>query len=451
MQVEPEFIAKTAVYARERAHMKDMPALLCAVLAVRDTDLLAAVFPRVIDSAKMLRSFVQIVRSGVTGRKSLGTRPRRLVREWLAARPCETLFRQSVGTRPSLGDVIKMVHPTPDTEARRSLYGYLVGKRFDVAKLPDLVAEYEAFKAGHRRSIPDVPFQLLTSLPLTQADWTEIALKASWQMTRMNLNTFSRHGVFNSPEAVTQIAARLGDRAEVQSARAFPYQLLAAYYAATGSLPAAIGEALQDALEHSTANVPVLPGKVYVLLDVSGSMASPVTGHRQGATSAVRCIDAAALIAACVLRNNPSAQVIPFERDVVTDVRLNPRDSVMTNAKMLASIGGGGTDCSAPLRWLNDKKQAADTVVFVSDNESWVDARRGPSAVMLEWRRLKQRSPKAKLACIDLVPNSTTQAQESADILNVGGFSDAVFDVVGSFAAGASASGWVAQIRDVRL
>jgi 60 kDa SS-A/Ro ribonucleoprotein len=35
-QVEPEFIAKTAVYARERGRMKDMPALLCAVLSVRD-------------------------------------------------------------------------------------------------------------------------------------------------------------------------------------------------------------------------------------------------------------------------------------------------------------------------------------------------------------------------------------------------------------------------------
>src|SRR5690606_6852649 len=34
-EVEPEFIAKTAVYCRERGYMKDMPALLCAVLATR--------------------------------------------------------------------------------------------------------------------------------------------------------------------------------------------------------------------------------------------------------------------------------------------------------------------------------------------------------------------------------------------------------------------------------
>src|SRR6185295_11078987 len=35
-KVEPEFIAKTAVFARKRGHMKDVPALLCAVLSVRD-------------------------------------------------------------------------------------------------------------------------------------------------------------------------------------------------------------------------------------------------------------------------------------------------------------------------------------------------------------------------------------------------------------------------------
>ena len=56
--------------------MKDMPAALAATLAVWDTALLAQVFGRVIDNGKMLRNFVQIVRSGAMGRKSLGSAPR---------------------------------------------------------------------------------------------------------------------------------------------------------------------------------------------------------------------------------------------------------------------------------------------------------------------------------------------------------------------------------------
>ena len=100
--VDAKFIAKTAVFCRERGYMKDMPALLCAVLSVKDRELLNSVFPRVIDNAKMLRNFVQIMRSGVVGRKSLGSAPKRLVREWLDARNPETLFKSNVGQDPSL-------------------------------------------------------------------------------------------------------------------------------------------------------------------------------------------------------------------------------------------------------------------------------------------------------------------------------------------------------------
>src|SRR5262245_52249163 len=34
-EVEPEFIARTALYARQKGYMKDLPALLVAVLSVR--------------------------------------------------------------------------------------------------------------------------------------------------------------------------------------------------------------------------------------------------------------------------------------------------------------------------------------------------------------------------------------------------------------------------------
>ena len=66
-------------------------------------------------------------------------------------------------------------------------------------------------------------------------------------------------------------------------------------------------------------------------------MSSAVTGERTGATTAVRCIDVAALVAASILRQNPQAEVVPFATGVV-DVRLNSRDSVMTNAQKLAAV-----------------------------------------------------------------------------------------------------------------
>src|SRR3954467_9799228 len=52
-KVDPEFIARTAIFCRKRGFMKDMPALLCAVLSVENSQLLASVFDRVIDDGKM--------------------------------------------------------------------------------------------------------------------------------------------------------------------------------------------------------------------------------------------------------------------------------------------------------------------------------------------------------------------------------------------------------------
>ena len=81
-EVDGEFVAKLAVFAREKGLMKDMPAFLTALLSIKDKALFERVFPRVIDNGKMLRNFVQIMRSGAVGRKSLGSLPKRMIREW---------------------------------------------------------------------------------------------------------------------------------------------------------------------------------------------------------------------------------------------------------------------------------------------------------------------------------------------------------------------------------
>src|SRR5262249_24516382 len=121
----------------------------------------------------------------------------------------------------------------------------------------------------------------------------------------------------------------------------------------------------------------------------------------------------------------------------VVPVDLNARDSVMTNAQKLAAAGGGGTACSAPLALLNARKAHGDLVGLISDNESWADDQQGRgTGMMKEWGVFKGRNPGARLVCIDLQPYATTQAPSRDDVLNVGGFSDAVFYLVAQFAGG---------------
>lgn len=510
---DPEFIGKLAVYGRQKSLMKDLPALLCAHLAGDNGSgkgpttpeqkaklkVLAKVFPHVIDSGKMVRNFVQMIRSGVFGRKSLGFGPQACVKKWFDRSPA-SIFHQSIGQNPSMGQVIKLARPKPDGPEKAALFAYLCGSKVEPTEdggrrlrsyykdkndgqvkiayeqsfdsLPDIVKQFEAWKADQSLPVPKLNFRFLDGVgKLTPSQWTEIASQANWLTTLNSMNAYKDHGVFDMPGMADLIAQRLADPEAVAKARVFPYQILIAYMATEGNgVPAKVRDALHDALEAATKNVPEMPGgQVYICPDVSGSMTTArVTGQRQTGTDSrgktwdtstkARCIDVAALFSASLLRTNRSAEILPFEVGVVPTSRLmlEARDTVMTNARKLASIGGGGTNCSAPLNFLNQRNAMGDLVVFISDYESWFD---GPNAsngkateMMKHWQTFKGRNPKAKLVCIDLTPRTNSQVVEREDILQVGGFSDNVFSVVSRFAEGGwSRDFWVKEIEKIDL
>ncbi|WP_294235758.1 RNA-binding protein [uncultured Sphingomonas sp.] len=443
---DPDFVARAAVYARRGGAMKDMPALLAAYLTVAEPDLAVKVFGHVIDTGRMLRSYVQILRSGQVGRSSLGTRPKRLVTQWLERASMRDLMAAATGKDPSLADIVRMVHPRPADATRRAFYGWLLGKPYDLAALPVEIAAFEAWKRDLTLPLPPVPFQWLTAFPLNAEQWGALALDMGWQALRINLNTLARHGAFGVAGVTEAAAARLA----VPGPGVLPYQLLVALRSVGEGVPLAVQAALETALEASLASVPVVPGHVVVCPDVSGSMGSPVTGYRKGATTKVACVDVAALVASAVLRTNGQARVLPFAFDVV-DLALDPHARLAANAARLAAVCGGGTAVSAPLARLNRERAKVDLVVIVSDNQSWVDeSRHGATATMREWDRLKRRNPNARLVCVDIQPHGTTQATGRPEILNVGGFSDAVFDTIARFARG-EVRDWVGIVNETEV
>jgi len=441
-----EFLCKLAIYSRTNAYMKDMPSFLLAYLCANTNNnperqlMFKKTFFAICDNIKMVRNFVQIIRSGVVGRNSFGTMPKRLINAWLDSKSDDALFKMSVGNDPSLSDIIKLTHPKPTTDVRNALYGYLTGNKYNAELLPNLVKEFEAFKTTvDQNKIPNVSFEMLTALPLTEDCWKQIAMNCSWTQTRMNLNTFDRHGVFNDNKIVNAIVEKLTNSELICASKVFPYQLLAAYLKLqnNSNIPSKIKVALQQAMEIAVSNVPKIDDDVLIFVDTSGSMNSPITGDRGGATSVIDCISVASLIASIFLKVNPSrTTIIPFATAVHLK-QLNPLDSIMTNTQLLKSLGGGGTNCSAPMTYVNGKNIKANLVIYCSDNESWMDTTGRNSAkatrTMEEWLKFKKSNPQAKLVTIDLAPNSTSQMSPNKDILQIGGFSDVVFDAIGAF------------------
>lgn len=462
--VPNDYIAKLAIYARKEGLMKDTSAFLLAYLSTTDYPHLAQVFDKVINNGKMLRNYVQMIRSGVLGRKSLGSKLRRLVQVWLLKATDRQILEGNIGNDPSLADVIKMVHPKPIDPNRAALFAWIIGKPFDKEHLPKVCADYDAFVATPEEeratlTLPEVPFLMLSSLQLAQPQWRELVLKMSWTQLRMNLNTLQRNDVFADTEITAFVAGRLKDKEAVLHAKAFPYQILTTYSAVKGTVPNAISDALHDAMEYSLINVPTIEGPIAVLCDTSASMGSEVIGKKIGnVSSKTTCVDVAALISVAILRKNPNTVLLGFDTQV-HDYReiIDARDTVITNAKKLAAQRGGGTDCAAPLRALTMVHQmhnvSFDTVVMVSDNESWITERevqyQGRSTPAHQaWSTYKSINPNAKLICIDINPNKTTQLAERPGVTNVGGFSDSVFKLLGQIVAGGTgADHWVNEVE----
>lgn len=432
-RVSDEFIAKLAIYGRQQGLMKDMPALLCAVLVARQSVYVETVFNQVIDNPRMLRNFVQMMRSGVVGRKSLGSKAKRLVQDFIGKLSDYALWEASIGNDPSLVDVMKLAHPKAKDERRNALYAYILGRPVDAAQLPDFIREYEGFVNGDSKDAPlKAPFLKLTALPLKEDDWKRIALNASWTQTRMNLNTFARHGVFKDREMVALLAERLANRENVLKAKAFPYQLMAAMLNIESDIPHEMATALEKAMEVALESTPVIEGTTLIAVDVSGSMGNAITG-RTGAPSKITCLQVAALIGAALLHKNRSARLVAF--DTVCHEGDFPADQpVMQMAREFGVFKGGGTDCGSVIRHMNEHNIQVQNLILISDNESWGDRYHGSLSTL--WAGYKQKNPGARMINLDITPNETSATASRADTLRVGGFSDEVFSVMSAFLAG---------------
>lgn len=445
------YIARVAVYARRQGFMKDMPALLTAYLGCKGRSIFERTFRVVIDNGRMLRTFVQMIRSGKLGRRSFGSRMKRAIRGWFNARNSRTLLNASVGNNPSLADVIKMVHPRPrdssidpkEQRQRELFYGYLLGRvKGDTEGLPGTVQAFEHFKK-FGGPLPDVNFQLLTSEPLGIAGWMQLAHNAGHQWLRMNLNALHKHQVFERRTTFAEeIARKISDPLEVAKARQFPYQYQTALKHLHPEIPGEIRYALQTAMDYSVGNVPDFPGRTLVFIDMSNSMRSPVTGDQGTATTATHCLDVAALFAAIVAKRCMGRASLYWFATEAGEISINPHDSLVRIAGEILGSPSGGTAIFAPLHLVNANKVIADQVIYLSDNQSWADTSGSISsgrgfgqgtAAMDEWRTFKRRNPSAKLVCIDLQANASTQAPDQDDILNIGGWSDRIFPLIAAF------------------
>ncbi|MCF3137146.1 TROVE domain-containing protein [Streptomyces olivochromogenes] len=276
------------------------------------------------------------------------------------------------------GDILNLVHaaPDPDKPWQGELFRYALDRRHnpDTAESPAsnrvLTAHRElmAVPVEERRAVVTAPdgAERLAAAGITWealAGWLQGPMdKAAWEavipsMGTMalvrNLRNFDQAGV--SDEVAAQVAARIGDPAEVARSRQFPFRYLAAYQHAPSLR---WSYALEQALGHSLAHVPALPGRTLVLIDRSGSMWARLSDR-----SELNRADAAAIFGTALAVRAADADLVEFG-STSKRVKFRKGESVL---KILGRFGDlGGTDTTEAVR-RHYKKH--DRVLIVTDEQ----------------------------------------------------------------------------------
>ncbi|BBC37468.1 uncharacterized protein SGFS_087620 [Streptomyces graminofaciens] len=278
------------------------------------------------------------------------------------------------------GDILNLVHAAPDPTKpwQGDLFQYALDRRHnpDTAvvpkSLPVLAAHRDlmALRPAKRRRVvagaqgarrladAGITWEALAGWlqgPMDKAAWEAVIPSMGAMALVRNLRNFDEAGV--SDEVAAQVAARISDPAEVARSRQFPFRYLSAYQHAP-SLRWAYP--LEQALGHSLANVPALPGRTLVLVDRSGSMFYSKLSDR----SSLRYADAAAIFGTALALRAANADLVEFG-STSKPVEFRKGESVL---KIIGRFGDlGGTDTTEAVRRHYRKH---DRVLIVTDEQA---------------------------------------------------------------------------------
>jgi 60 kDa SS-A/Ro ribonucleoprotein len=433
LAADPEFAAKAFVFARNEGFMRLQPTWGLAKLAGVRPDLFEQVFDRVILIPSDLQDFFTILKS--MGRGQGGRTIKRTVSRWLNEKLSEywVIKYNGRGRGFSLGDIIRTVHPKPASEKLSALFKYAVHGEYDAEMLPQ-VAALETLKRAQTpeeraRLIMEgrLPHEVVTGVGgLDKECWRAIVPQLPFMALLRNLNTLARHGVLD--EFKDYITAKLTDIDALGKSKVFPFQFLKAFQQVETPW---VKDVLRQAVEITVNNIPEIPGKTAIFLDVSASM--------QGDYLLIGSVFAIALYK----RAGGNAIFWTFDTEVY-EQQPSLIDSVLSQAEKIKARGG--TNTGAPVRRLTTKRLHVDNIIIVTDEQQNTGS---PFySALADYRR--RVNPTTRAFIIDVSPYRSAMVPPS-DLLTyyIYGWSDQVLRYIPAVIHGFG--GMVERVRSVQI
>lgn len=459
---DPQFMARALVYARNEGLMRMQPIVGLAYLAKADRQLFHQIFTRVIQTPGDLSDFVEIVRGDVIP-GGMGRSIKRAVNAWLNEMSEYHALKYGTGGQGySLRDILRVSHPKPRNEAQDMIFMWLTDReKWQAVDKTALTPQISAFEAIKRLDLSvgqdmaralitegKLPYEIVTGVIKPDvATWTALMRQMPYMALMRHLNTLQRAGVLKIEENAQYVANRLADANAVRKAKILPFRLFMAHqmFKAEDPYEIYIEDALAAALDATFENLPNLGGRVCIAPDISGSMAG-----RMNAQSQTTYIQIAGIFAGALVKKTSRAVILPFNHQVV-EVKLNGRDSILTNAEKISSMVGGGTAISAPISELLAKKIPVDTFIGITDSEEWARDHYGGQGFLKIWNDYKEKiAPNAKAFLVTIAPYRHAVApQDAPDIHYIYGWSDTVLKYISLTLNGLD--GQVANVQKLSL
>ncbi|MEL6131803.1 MAG: TROVE domain-containing protein [Bacteroidota bacterium] len=445
-QTDPDFVAKLAVYAREKMNLRSIPLVLTVELAkVHNGDnLLRRTTHRVVQRADEITevlAYYQLANKR-RGEKKLDKLSKQ-VQKGLADAFNEfdeyQFAKYNRDTAIKLRDALFLVHPKAKDEAQQKIFDKIVNGTLEVPKTWEAQLSVAGQKSYRSEAEKAEAFRKRWESMITSG-------KIGYMALLRNLRNILKADI--DKEVFQTAMQRLADPVAVRKSRQFPFRFLAAYCELEqekGLRIPYILDALESALEASARNIRGFDYQTRVLIasDVSGSMF-----QRLSPKSKMEWVDVGLVLSALMKRSCLSAMTGVFG-EKYKRVQLSTRGVMANIEKLKAQRVGYATNGYLAIKDLVKTRTIVDKVLIFTDCQLYNANAWSEETIEQWWKKYKKKAPDAKLYLFDLAGYGQTPLNVLRDdVYLIAGWSDKIFDILSAIEEGGSA---IVEIENIIL
>lgn len=407
-QVDPEFAAKAAIYARTVFGMRSITHVMASKLAkYASGKSWAKIFYR--DIVNRPDDMTEILSHYRTHSKPMPNAMKKGFASYLRNMDKYSYGKYTMDKKGlSLVDLVNLTHPKPTLKSEEALKKLVRGENIQANTWQTRLSSAGADKKAKAE----------TWMDLLKTD------KLGYFAALRNV----RNVLEQAPEAVDLLIQLLTDPNRIKASKVLPFRYVVAYNA-VNELPAStlrrkVLIAITRALDICLDNVPTLQGRTLILLDASGSMYS-AWGNTSTLDSEFKVkspIAMAALFAAALYKRTDS-DILLYSSDV-RKVSFNPLDTTLSIAEGLIKAGQrGGTDLTLAFKAIEQYRLRYDRIIVLSDMQSWVGF---PDKALASYKKSVNVDP--FIYSMDFKGYGTLEFPER-NVITLAGYSDKLFDL----------------------